>query len=284
MNAQREHALASASSTATATSSSAARGARLRGESTRHAHATHASAADADEHSDRDDRSVFNVTLVTQTDSSRLQYLSECASRWRSPISAAVLLPPDSDLESVLDGRSFESHVHLLPMVSDASNASYPINVLRNLAIRSVRTTHFVVLDVDLWPSASLIEAITAAPPSLLRSKFAALVIPAFQLDLKPPPEQSEDAAAAGYFEASFERIPQNTAEMRECVSSHQCSTFYSRSSPETHSTTPYREWWDATPTTDPIFIPFFRNARYEPYVVLPNRESRTAQALTPTA
>jgi hypothetical protein len=159
-------------------------------------------------------------------------------------------------------------------MVSDASNASYPINVLRNLAIRSVRTTHFVVLDVDLWPSASLIEAITAAPPSLLRSKFAALVIPAFQLDLKPPPEQSEDAAAAGYFEASFERIPQNTAEMRECVSSHQCSTFYSRSSPETHSTTPYREWWDATPTTDPIFIPCFRNARYEPYVVLPNLPS----------
>ena len=140
---------------------------------------------------------AFNVTLVTQTDTSRLHYLSECAARWRGPIAAAVLLPPGDDLESALDGRSFEPHVRLLPMASDHSsvdNGTYPINTLRNLAIRSVTTTHFVVLDVDLWPSSSLHDSILSSPSSLLRSKYAALVIPAFQLDLPPPPGGSDGA------------------------------------------------------------------------------------------
>ena len=35
--------------------------------------------------------------------------------------------------------------------------------------------------------------------------------------------------------------------------------------------TTPYTEWWDASAGAAPIFIPCFRHARYEPYVVLPN-------------
>ena len=208
---------------------------------------------------------------MTQTDVSRLHYLSECASRWRAPISAAVLLPPGLDLENALGGRAFELHVTLLPLVADEPNASYPINMLRNLAIRSVRTSHFIVFDVDLWPSASLYQAAMSAPASLLRSKYAALVVPAFQLDLAPPAPGDEDAAA-GFFEASFDRVPSTSDELRRCVSSKQCSTFYSKSSPETHATTPYREWWDTPSGSPPLFIPCFRNARYEPYVVLPNR------------
>lgn len=146
---------------------------------------------------------------------------------------------------------------------------------LRNLAIRAVRTTHFIVLDVDLWPSASLHDAAMAAPPALLRSKYTALVIPAFALDLPPPPTGDADAVA-GFFEASFDRVPSTTGELKECVRTKQCSTFYAHSSPETHATTPYREWWESAAGAQPLFIPCFRNARYEPYVVLPNSARRT--------
>ena len=58
---------------------------------------------------------------------------------------------------------------------------------LRNMAIRAVRTTHFIVLDVDLWPSASLHDAAMAAPPALLRSKYTAFVVPAFELEPTEP-------------------------------------------------------------------------------------------------
>ena len=307
MNAQREHALsASAASAASASATATARLAKLRGEargsssssiSTAHAaeeaegggggiasmrsssRASARSSSSSISSSSSGSTGAFNVTLVTQTDTSRLHYLSECAARWRGPIAAAVLLPPGDDLESALDGRSFEPHVRLLPMASDHSsleNGTYPINTLRNLAIRSVTTTHFVVLDVDLWPSSSLHDSILSSPSSLLRSKYAALVIPAFQLDLPPPPGGSDDDAAAGFFEASFDRVPSTMNELRSCVSAKQCGTFYHHSSPETHATTPYKDWWEVGDSGphEPLPIPCFRSARYEPYVVLPNLPS----------
>ena len=223
---------------------------------------------------------VFNLTLVTQTDASRLEYLSECSSRWQAPISAAVLLPPGATLASALDGREFEPHVTLLPLASTDANASYPINRLRNLAIRSVRTTHFIVLDVDLWPSHDLHAAAMGAPAHLLRSKYAALVVPAFELALAPPPA-GDAAAAASFFEAAFDRVPSTLAELRDCLDLGECQHFYRHQSPETHATTPYKEWWQAsersarpTPQLEPLPIPCFKNARYEPYVVLPNLPS----------
>ena len=30
---------------------------------------------------------------------------------------------------------------------------TFPVNLLRNLAIRNIETSHFQVLDMDLWPS-----------------------------------------------------------------------------------------------------------------------------------
>ena len=35
---------------------------------------------------------------------------------------------------------------------------TFPINFLRNLAIRSVQTSHFLILDMDLWPTGLLVE------------------------------------------------------------------------------------------------------------------------------
>ena len=237
----------------------------------RHAHEAHAAVMSA---------GGFNLTLVTQTGVSRLHYLAEGAARFRGPIAAAVLLPSGCTLVEALGGRTFEPHVTLLPVdeaaaaaANPAANGSYPINLLRNTALRAVRTTHFLVLDVDLWPSSRLYEAAMRAPVSLLRRKYAALVVPAFELDL-PPPTVDEPAAAAGFYEAAFDRVPTTTPELRACLEQKQCATFYAHTSAETHSTTPYAEWWQTDPGAEPLPITCFKNARYEPYVVLPNLPS----------
>ena len=76
------------------------------------------------------------------------------------------------------------TQVRLIGVASVPSEQSYPINRLRNVAIRAVRTSHFLMLDVDMWPSASLATIIAnLAPVALLRRKLAALVVPAFQLE-----------------------------------------------------------------------------------------------------
>lgn len=221
----------------------------------------------------------FNLTLVTQTDVSRLSYLAHGASRFGGPIVAAVLLPSRQPLASVLRGRVLGDHVTLVGVDAAAAaaalhpsvNQSYPINLLRNAALRAVATTHYVVLDVDLWPSDALYDALLAAPATLLRRKYAALVLPAFQLEL-PPPEAGADqeaveasaagaASAAAYYEAAFGQVPATLDELRHCVDAHRCSTFYAASSPETHSSTPYEQWWKAprgsevrSPSTTPPY------------------------------
>lgn len=43
----------------------------------------------------------------------------------------------------------------LLYLVSPSNPRYYtfPVNMLRNLAIRNVRTSHYMVMDMDMWPT-----------------------------------------------------------------------------------------------------------------------------------
>lgn len=36
----------------------------------------------------------------------------------------------------------------------------FPINKLRNLGIRSTHTTHYMVIDMDVWPARNLAESV----------------------------------------------------------------------------------------------------------------------------
>ena len=50
--------------------------------------------------------------------------------------------------------------VALLDASIHGSWNDYPVNELRNLALRAVRTTHILYLDVDFWPSEHLYDTI----------------------------------------------------------------------------------------------------------------------------
>ena len=67
----------------------------------------------------------------------------------------------------------------------------FPINHLRNLAIRNIRTTHFLILDMDLRVSRSLFllfshslvntyEEVMSLPQFLYRSNRSAVILPVF--------------------------------------------------------------------------------------------------------
>ena len=68
------------------------------------------------------------------------------------------------------------------------NNAAFYINLLRNIAILSIRTTHFLVLDMDMWPNCTVILAphdpvnsyqeLASLPPSILNSERAAVILP----------------------------------------------------------------------------------------------------------
>jgi hypothetical protein len=66
-----------------------------------------------------------------------------------------------------------------------ASDTTYPLNQLRNLAIQGLSTTHIVYLDIDMWTSVELYDTLNS--PSIRRelakNPLLAIVLPAFEVD-----------------------------------------------------------------------------------------------------
>lgn len=89
---------------------------------------------------------------------------------------------------------SFPARLGVIPFT--ATNRSvYPINHLRNLAIDHVRTSHFWLTDMDMWPSrfvligvssiVGLREALIELPYDQLAREDLAVIVPAFELHTK---------------------------------------------------------------------------------------------------
>ena len=68
-----------------------------------------------------------------------------------------VIYAPISSQEELLQFISthyLPSRLTLLLYLYQPSNShTFPVNLLRNTAIRNVRSSHFMVLDMDLWPT-----------------------------------------------------------------------------------------------------------------------------------
>jgi hypothetical protein len=122
----------------------------------------------------------ITVTLVTQVSYDRLWMMDYHCNRYPNhPISIAVytnntydeiiqeLKHMDCNIDVVGGGSagSVDNHrpfvdVAILDARMHGSWNDYPVNELRNLALRAVRTTHILYIDVDFWPSEHLYETI----------------------------------------------------------------------------------------------------------------------------
>lgn len=59
-------------------------------------------------------------------------------------------------------------------------HTNYPINILRNIAIRHTTTSHFLLLDMDMLISVNAYETIMKLPSSYVENEKNAFVLPAF--------------------------------------------------------------------------------------------------------
>jgi hypothetical protein len=107
------------------------------------------------------------TTLVSQTTLDRLLIMQETCRRWSSPIVMAVYITPQelsNKWNSILKQYSEQcNHMILIPYVArdeDERSDAYPINVLRNMALDEVKTTHVFMIDADFIPSVDLDEGI----------------------------------------------------------------------------------------------------------------------------
>jgi hypothetical protein len=123
------------------------------------------------------------VTMVTQTDLSRIVRLREICKRWKGPLVAIVFLTDAHFLDETLK-ESLTKLCTDLTIVGykypDKLERWYPVNKLRNLGINRVRTSHYLMIDIDFLPDQDLQATMKQFLPELNRAKTA-VVVPAFE-------------------------------------------------------------------------------------------------------
>ncbi|EFA82247.1 putative glycosyltransferase [Heterostelium album PN500] len=116
----------------------------------------------------------------------RLERLAWMADKWRAPISAAVYIQNDTEIEAIanLIRGSYSVtqfvDIHLLY----ANNTRYPINTLRNLSIKHAETDWVLLMDADFIPPISLYKNIVQHTYKVPRDELTAFVIPSFASSL----------------------------------------------------------------------------------------------------
>ncbi|XP_062973528.1 xylosyl- and glucuronyltransferase LARGE2 isoform X2 [Elgaria multicarinata webbii] len=191
-----------------------------------------------------------DVTLIAQLSMDRLQMLEAICKHWTGPISLALYM---SDAEA----QQFLRYAQASEVLSNRRNVAYhivykegqfyPVNFLRNVALKNAQTTHVFLTDVDFLPMYGLYDYLRTAILQLeLPERKAALVVPAFE---------------TLHYRLTF---PKSKAELLSMLDMGSLYTFRYHVWPQGHAPTDYAKWRTATVPYQVEWQPHF-----EPYVVV---------------
>lgn len=238
----------------------------------------------------------LQTTLVMQATMDRLWILEEICKRWKDPIIVVVALNDTESNRIMSDRESACPQLRIIPYTFSKDESSqpelYPVNVLRNMALDEVQTSHVLVADVDFVPSVNLDETIKSSlrerqqlreegPEVIPADEQEAWIIPAFDRMLSPPCVSDEDCRTHLQRDSAF--LPRTFQELVACYEAKECVVFQSTSNPAGHSSTPSQEWLEqrwyddaksmhldtGTMLRSPRSVDCFDSLRYEPYVLI---------------
>ncbi|XP_072915056.1 xylosyl- and glucuronyltransferase LARGE1 isoform X1 [Hemitrygon akajei] len=190
------------------------------------------------------------VTLVAQLSMDRLQMLEAICKHWEGPISLALYL---SDAEA----QQFLRYAQGSEVLMSRSNVGYhivykegqfyPVNLLRNIAMKHVNTPYMFLSDIDFLPMYGLYEYLRKSVVQLdMAHTKKALIVPAFET-LR--------------YRLSF---PKSKAELLSMLDMGTLFTFRYHVWTKGHAPTNFAKWRTAT---TPYHVDW--EADFEPYVVV---------------
>lgn len=200
-------------------------------------------------------------TLVTQLSDDRLWMMEHHCHRWTAaPISIAVFTDRTADqIRHDLQSMHCQTDLISIQTLQGYSDEDYPVNVLRNLALSVVKTTHVVYVDIDFWESLDLSHTLHLHRDTLYQDPKAAFIVPAFQLNRQ----------CVEWRDCREKNIPVMPTDKRHLLD----LMFERRADPFDptnvggHGTTRYGDWFDQT--ADQLLpIECIKSNRYEPYLV----------------
>ena len=207
-----------------------------------------------------DDNEVDNeneITLVAQLSMDRLHMVESLCNQWHGQMSLALYL---SDAEA----DQLVKFVQSSPILKKRKNINYhvvfkegdfyPINYLRNVALRFANTSHVFLSDIDFLPSEDALRLLKKATHQLLEPNLTkrALIVPAFETK-----------------KYRLDDFPRTKADVIRLLDEGNLITFRFNEWPRGHQTTNFAKWRTATTPYKVQWEPDF-----EPYVVLPKSQA----------
>lgn len=208
-----------------------------------------------------------DFTLVTQLSQDRLWMMQHHCQRFPHKISIAVYTNAtlESTQQNLQDmGCKVQELVKVTVVDSTrvGSSTEYPVNLLRNLALQQVTTSHLIYIDVDFWTSEDLYEVLTGDKirSSLAVSDQLAVVLPAFMLFRQC--KQYKDCR-----HNNLKIMPKTKRGLLEMMIRRQGHIF-DPTNRGGHGSTLYKEWIRQDPTTL-LDISCLQSHRYEPFLIV---------------
>ncbi|KAK8816244.1 hypothetical protein WA556_001189 [Blastocystis sp. ATCC 50177/Nand II] len=225
----------------------------------------------------------YDVSLVSQISADRLFYLRHLLQRWEGPISIAVMVNKSelSSVEKSIKRSNFSSRLRLTLYIVGVSDQPdcvygfekkklvcresriYPRNLLRNLAVDNTLTSHFLLIDEDVWPAYTAYTALTSLPQAYLANPFNAMILPTFALSnsvLSP----SMCTTLRSCVDSAARFFPKNKEALAVCLRRGKCTA----ANPAAHDYLP-ANWTNLPPTTPFSPLPCFRQRFLEPFVMV---------------
>lgn len=209
----------------------------------------------------------YSVSLVSQTTSDRAWMVDNICERWKGPICLAVFVPYLAPkIEPFACNDRIAVHVH--EAKSKEELIEYPVNKLRNIALNLVKTTHFIMADIDFWPSSGLYQEILSQQQWHLNNPTFGMIVPAFQR----ASDGCRTMETCRFQSLRDNFMPHDLTSLLACKA---CIVFQSENSLDSHSSTKTSDWLrESLSWTEPHPLSCFKSSRYEPYVVLPMKDS----------
>ena len=211
----------------------------------------------------KNDEAENEITLVAQLSMDRLHMVESLCNQWHGPLSLALYL---SDAEAdqlvkfvqsspILNKRKNNVSYHVVFKEGDF----YPINYLRNVALRFANTSHVFLSDIDFLPSQDALRLLKKATHQLLgnpdeedTASPRALIVPAFETK-----------------KYRLDDFPRTKADVIRLLDEGNLVTFRFNEWPRGHETTNFAKWRTATTPYKVQWEPDF-----EPYIVLPKSQA----------
>lgn len=204
--------------------------------------------------------SALAITLTTQGGVDKLPRLLDLVIRWQAPISCALLITTENQLDEWLKFMQkhddiLNKHVsfHILveqPQLPSNINL-HPVNALRNLALHNADTPYVFLNDIDFMPSIDSHNQIAAMlnklPPNVL------WILPAFER-FHPLDKQMTVN--------DLNLIPKNKPDLLRAIGGKEVAPFHEHFK-WGHGPTNFAKWYNATELYDAHYKKWF-----EPYVV----------------